>query len=199
MSSPSIPNLAAVRLMAILAFASAFGLLPLAPGRAVAAEVPVVAEKNPPGDIPDSQVFIDYKSPLGFSMQVPEGWSRTDRAGGALFLDKYDLIDVGLATAAAAPTVASVAADQAKTLLGTGRAVKIASIKSVTLAGGAAVVIQYSANSDPNAVTRKQIRLERARYFIFGNGKLVTLDMAAPLGADNVDQWALMSKSVRIQ
>jgi len=27
----------------------------------------IAPEKNPPGDIPDDQVFIEYRSPLGFS------------------------------------------------------------------------------------------------------------------------------------
>jgi hypothetical protein len=55
---------------------------------AMATEKPVAAEKNPPGDIPDSQVFIDYNSKLGFTMKVPEGWARSDRADGASFIDK---------------------------------------------------------------------------------------------------------------
>ena len=194
-----MPNPPSSRLLPILVSAILLGVSPLAAGYANAAEAPVAAEKNPPGDIPDSQVFTDYNSPAGFSIKVPEGWSRTERAGGALFADKYDLVDISAASAAQALTVAGVEATEAKALQSNGRAVKIASVKSVQLDGGAAVVIQYSANSEPNAVTNKQIRLERARYFIFKNGKLVTLDMAAPLGADNVDQWALMSKSVRIR
>jgi hypothetical protein len=35
-----------------------------APG--LAQETAVAPEKNPPGDIPDNQVFITYKSPQGF-------------------------------------------------------------------------------------------------------------------------------------
>ena len=175
------------------------GFLAGTPGPAIAAEAPIAAEKNPPGDIPDSQVFIDYKSPAGFSIKVPEGWSRTDKPDGAVFADKYDSIEVTIASAASAPTLASVEANDAKALQSSGRAVKIASIKPLKLEGRDAVVIAYSANSEPNAVTNKQVRLERARYLIFKSGKLVTLDMAAPLGADNVDQWALMSKSVRIK
>jgi hypothetical protein len=40
---------------------------------AVAQELPVAPEKKPPGDIPDTQVFITFTSPLGFSLKVPEG------------------------------------------------------------------------------------------------------------------------------
>jgi hypothetical protein len=164
----------------------------------VAAEAPIQAEKNPPGDIPDSQVFIDYSSPDGVSAKVPEGWSRTDHPHGALFSDKYNKLDLTVAPVAQAPTVQSVTAGEVAALKANGRAVTINSVKPITLKGGPAIVIDYSTNSDPNPVTNKQIRLEEVRYLLFRNGKLVTLDMAAPLGADNVDQWNLMSNSVRI-
>ncbi|MGN6487306.1 MAG: hypothetical protein ACTHLT_05740 [Devosia sp.] len=162
------------------------------------AESAVTAEKNPPGDIPDSQVFVDYKGP-GFTIKVPEGWSRTDEAAGARFADKYNTIEVTVATAAAAPTLGEVSTGEAKSLVDAGRAVKVASVKDVKLDGGRAIRIDYAANSQPNAVTNKQIRLEDVRFLLFKAGKLVTLDMSAPLGADNVDQWNLMANSIRIQ
>lgn len=184
-------------LLGAIAFAALFPLVGVTPATAV--EVPVAAEKNPPGDIPDTQVFVVYQSPAGFSMKVPEGWARSDRPNGAVFADKFDTVDVSAAPAGQAPTVGSARAVEAKTLAAADRAVTIGAVKEVKLAGGSAVEIDYTANSDPNPVTGKQIRLERARYLVFGNGKLVTLDMAAPKGADNVDQWKLMSNSVRIQ
>ena len=61
---------------------------------AAADEQPLKPERNPPGDIPDNQVFIDYVSPLGFSLKVPEGWARHDLADGASFADKYGRITV---------------------------------------------------------------------------------------------------------
>ena len=70
-------------------------------------------------------------------------------------------------------------------------------IKVVKLAAGSAVRISYLSNSAPNPVTNKQIRLEHERFILFKNGKTVTLDLAAPAGADNVDQWRLISNSVQ--
>ena len=78
-----------------------------------------------------------------------------------------------------------------------GRAVKIDKISDVVLKGGNAVKITYSENSEPNSVTNKQIRMESERYFFTKNGKLVVIYLSAPLGADNVDQWQLMSSSFR--
>jgi hypothetical protein len=78
-----------------------------------------------------------------------------------------------------------------------GHAVKVDTVKEVKLQSGPAVRITYSSNSEPNPVTNKQIRLEHERFIFFKNGKAATLDFAAPLGADNADQWKLMSNSFR--
>ena len=158
-------------------------------------EPPAAAEKNPPGDIPDSQVFVEYRSPIGFGLKVPEGWARTDRSDGARFIDKYDSVDISVTEATAAPTAASAAKNEVARLLQTGRAVTISSVKDVMTLSGSAVLIRYTSNSDPNPVTDKQIRLENDRYLFFKAGRLATLDLSAPLGADNVDQWQLMERS----
>lgn len=165
---------------------------------ASAAEKPVAVEKNPPGDIPDSQVFIDYVSPKdGFSLKVPEGWARTDRADGVSFVDKLDGVILTRSAAGQAPTVDSVKKDYVGLLAQEERAVKVDSVKAVKLPAGNAIRIVYSSNSSPNEVTNKQVRLENQRFLYFKDGKLVALELYAPLGADNVDQWKLMSESFR--
>jgi len=172
-------------------FGSAAVPIPLAS----AAEAPVAAEKNPPGDIPDSQVFISYRSPLGFTLKVPEGWARKERADGVSFADKYGNVDVSVATSTAAPTAASVKAGEALALEQSGHAVKIDAIKSDSLPAGPSVLVKYHPNSEPNAVTNKRIRLEHDRYLIVHGSSIATLDFSAPAGADNVDQRQLMSQS----
>jgi len=168
------------------------------PAPAQAAEQAAPAEKNPPGDIPDTQVFVDYAGP-SFSMKIPEGWSRTDQPRGAIFADKYNTITVSTAPAQTAPTIASITNGEAKALAASGHAVVINSIKEVKLSAGPAIRVDYAANSAPNPVTNKQIRLEEVRFYLFGRGQLVTLDMSAPKGADNVDQWNLMANSLRLK
>lgn len=164
---------------------------------ALAAEKAVQPEKNPPGDIPDTQVFIDYTSPQGFTMKVPEGWARSDRADGASFVDKLDGVVVSASKADAAPTVDSTRADYVPKLEAAGRAIRVTAVKQVKLPAGPAIRIVYTSNSEPNAVTNKQVRLENERYLYFRDGRFVTLDLYAPKGADNVDQWQLMSSSLR--
>ena len=163
----------------------------------VAAEKPVAPEPNPPGDIPDTQVFITYSSPLGFAIKVPEGWSRGEEPNTARFSDKYNTIEIGVSPADSAPTVESVNANQVPELVKTGHAVKVVKVKQAKLKAGSAILIAYTSNSAPNPVTNKQIRLEHDRYLFYKDGKVATLDMAAPQGADNVDDWLLMANSLR--
>lgn len=162
---------------------------------AMAQERPVSPEKNPPGDIPDNQVFITYTSPLGFSLRVPEGWSRKDDTNGVSFADKYGRIEITVSETATPPTAATVQTGEAAALEKNGRAVKISSIKDVKVLAGPAVKLVYTSNSEPNSVTGKQARLENERYLIGGAGKLATLTFSAPAGADNADQWKLMGDS----
>jgi hypothetical protein len=178
---------------------AAVTIAPIGIGPAAAQEAAIAPEKNPPGDIPDNQVFVQYTSPSGFGIKVPEGWSRVERPDGARFSDKYNIIDLAVSKADQPPNAATAKAREAAELKTAGRAVEIKSVKDVNLKSGPAVLISYASNSDPNAVTNKQIRLEHERYVMFKNGTLVNLDLSAPLGADNVDQWKLMSNSFQWQ
>lgn len=159
------------------------------------AEVPVAPEENPPGDIPDTQAFINYTSTSGYAFKIPEGWARSKTDTGVSFIDKLDGIVVTMAQAATAPTLDSVKASYIPELEKTGRAIKIKQVTAVNLPAGKAIRIAYSSNSDPSPVTNKQVRLENNRYLYFKDGKLVALDLYAPYGADNVDQWTLISRS----
>jgi hypothetical protein len=156
---------------------------------------PIAAEKNPPGDIPDNQAFVEYRSPLGFSIKVPEGWARREQLSDVSFRDKYNHLQVEVSAQPSAPTIASIKANQLSTLEKLPKAIRIASVEQIQLPAGAVVVANYGANSDANAVTNKAIRLESASYYFWKAGKLATLTLSAPAGADNVDQWQLISKS----
>ena len=162
-------------------------------------EQPLKPERNPPGDIPDNQVFIDYVSPLGFSIKVPEGWARQDRADGAVFEDKYGRIVVTEAQMPSAPDMATAKSELVPELKQEARAVTVTKVRAIERPAGNAIVISYGSNSDPNPVTNKAIRLENDRYYFWKDGKLAILDLSAPAGADNVDQWTLMSESFRWQ
>ncbi len=153
---------------------------------------------NPSGDIPDSQVFVKYSSPLGgYELDVPEGWARRTRGADVIFTSKLDGLSVTITAAEKRPDAQSVRKHQAKQLEKTGRAVVIKSIRETKLRNMPAVRVVYESNSEPNPVTNKQLRLEYNTYFYYRNGKVAELRLWAPLGADNVDQWNRISKSFR--
>ncbi|MBN9235561.1 hypothetical protein QV13_08445 [Mesorhizobium hungaricum] len=164
---------------------------------AAAQEKAVAPEINPPGDIPDNQQFITFEAAQGVAMKVPEGWARTDTKDGATFADKYGRIELSIQQSASAITVDTLRAQQVADLERNGRAVKVLKIEQVKLPAGPAVKVVFTSNSNPNPVTNKQIRLESERFYMQRNGKLAELTFSAPAGADNVDQWVLMSKSFR--
>jgi hypothetical protein len=149
-------------------------------------------------DIPDTQTFVTYSSsPGGYSLDVPEGWARTTNAADVSFVFNLDGLRVVITKTTTAPTADSVRTNQAVTLQQTGRAVRDVKVSDVQLPGGHAVLIVYTSNSDPNPVTGKQLRQENNSYLFYKNGTLATLTLWAPFGADNVDQWARISRSFK--
>ena len=166
-----------------------------APGATMMAQAPIAPEQNPTGDIPDTQTFVTYISSNGYTLEVPEGWARSTQAAQVAFTDKYNAVVVDLMNASAAPTVADARTTIVPKL--TGGAIAVQKIGQMMLPGGPAVQIAYTANSAPNAVTGKQVRLENESYVFFKNGKQAILTVWAPQGADNVDQWQRIAQSFR--
>jgi len=163
-----------------------------------APENPLAPETNPVGDIPDSQVFVSYEaSPGGYLLDVPEGWARSVNGSDVSFVDKFDGVSVTLKPAASAPTAESAAQNEVAALAQTQRAFQVGRVTDITLPEGQAVRITATANSDPDAVTGKQIRLEEEIYVFYRNGTEASFQLWAPQGADNVDQWKRMSESFR--
>ena len=172
-------------------------VLGLAMSPAYSAEKALAPEKNPPGDIPDTQAFVEYSSPLGFALKVPEGWARAERHDGVRFADKFNSVDVSVGPAPGAGDVASVNTLLVAQLVASGHAVSIVAISAAKLPAGSAVWVAYTDNSETNPVVAKRLRLEHHRYLIQRGNRLAALDLSAPLGADNADQWSLMARSFR--
>ncbi|MBV1702993.1 MAG: hypothetical protein KGQ46_14385 [Hyphomicrobiales bacterium] len=183
----------AVGLLLVGAGANLYPLL------AIASETAVAPEKNPPGDIPDNQAFVAFSGPQGYLLQVPEGWARKEAPDGVAFSDKYGRVELVFSKAHGVLTVDNVRALEAASLEKSGHAVKISTITKTQLPAGPAIKITFSSNSEPNGVTGKQIRLESERFLVVHGDQLAALTFSAPMGADNVDQWTLMSKSLRWQ
>lgn len=160
-----------------------------APGTAQAAN-PNAPEVKAGGDIPDTQAYVRY-SPAGasWSVKVPEGWSRTDVTGGAVFTDKFNSVEAASAAASSGPTVASAQRDEVPKITASATNVTNLKVSQVTRTAGPAVLITYQADSSVNQVTGKSVRVAVERYEFFRNGTQVTLTLTGPVGADNVDPW----------
>jgi hypothetical protein len=148
-------------------------------------------------DIPDTQTFVTYTSSVAkYQLQVPEGWAQTVKQSDVSFVNNLNALGVTLTSVATQPTVSSVLNNQTAWQQSE-RAVRDVQAQNAQLPGGLAVLITYTSNSEPNAVTGKQVRLENNRYLFFKNGKLAMLTLSAPVGADNVDQWRRIANSFK--
>jgi hypothetical protein len=161
------------------------------------AQAAIVPEQNPPGDIPDNQVYVAYK-PAGakFEVKVPEGWSRTPGASTASFTDKLNAIGLTWTTAATAPTTATVSTTDVAALQNTA-AFQLVGVTQAKTAAGPAILLRYRQNGEPSAVTGKRYRLDVERFIFFHSGERVDLTLSSPVGADNVDPWRIVSESLR--
>jgi hypothetical protein len=113
------------------------------------------------------------------------------------FTDKLNTVVVSWTPAASAPTIASVRKTEVPQLASIERAFNLGSITTATLPAGPAVLAEYQANSEPNAVTGKQYRLDVQRYVLFRNGREVAIGLRSPVGSDNVDPWRIVTESFR--
>lgn len=156
---------------------------------------PNASESNPPGDIPDSQVFVPYKPVAGgWTVKVPEGWAQSPANGSVVFSDKLNSITLTASTSAKAPTAASVTqAVQQEYAKRPG----FAGLKTDTVArkGGQAIHAAFRANSLPDAVTGKAYKDDIERYVYFKSGKEIDITVAGTQGSDNVDPWRVVTDS----
>ncbi|MDE2384857.1 MAG: hypothetical protein KGO53_09575 [Alphaproteobacteria bacterium] len=161
------------------------------------AEAPVAAEVSPPGDIPDNQAFVMFTSPTGYAVKIPEGWSRKDDGTKTTFSDKYNHVALQLTDVPHAIDEAYAKASLVPDIQTSGRAVDGLSVKTLKLKSGPVIAIEYASNSEPNAVTNKQVREENERIYFVKDKQMMMMTLSAPVGADNVDQWLFMANSFR--
>jgi hypothetical protein len=168
-----------------------------APG---ASQAPVSAESNPPGDIPDTTVYVTYRSAAGhLQLKVPEGWSRKTTQASSTFTSNLNSITVAWQHAPAAATVSSARASTVPALRKSALAFRLQSVRPVSLTGGRAVEIIYQVNSPPNSVTGRQYRLVIERFELYHSGRAAVLSLSSAVGSDNVDPWRIVSESFRWQ
>ncbi|MEU1229525.1 hypothetical protein [Streptomyces sp. NPDC005828] len=168
---------------------------------APATSAPTQAESNPAGDIPDNQVYVAYRYDHGgFTVKVPEGWSRTQTANGDVsFTDKLNRIELSGAHATTAPTPQSVDAAVVPSLRAHVHGFTLGHVSTVSRAAGPAVLLTYQGDGPVDPVTGKAAHDSFERYVFFKDGREAVLTLSGPTGADNVDPWRTVTDSLRWQ
>ena len=148
------------------------------------------------GDIPDNQQFLSFKNRGGgYSISYPEGWARSGSGANVTFQDKSNTIAIKVASGSQ-PTQTSVAAElklEAKTdpCLTPGQ-------PQATSAGPNQVIkVTYTTEGQKSPVTGQRPKITVDRYVYFKGGKVATVDLATPVGVDNVDAYRMISESFR--
>jgi hypothetical protein len=166
------------------------------PATTAGAVDPNAPEDNPPGDIPDNQVFVAYSPPSGgFRVKVPEGWARTEDGGAVTFTDKLNRVRMETVAAASAPTLESVRQQEVPAVAASAPRYEAGKVGLVTRKAGTAVLMTYRADAPPDPVTGKVVHDDVERYEFWKGGKTVILTLSGPQGADNVDPWRIVTDS----
>jgi hypothetical protein len=171
-----------------------------APGTSQATTVtgvdPNAPDVNAAGDIPDTQVYVSVTDADGpFTIKVPEGWSNTTQSGISTYTDNFNSVQLRVVAAASATTETSARQNEVASIQSATPGFQLDSVSTVQRKAGSAVLITYKADSAPNAVTGKVVKLAVERYEFWQGGKEAIVVLAGPVGADNVDPWKIVTDS----
>ncbi|MFC4039271.1 hypothetical protein ACFO1B_12650 [Dactylosporangium siamense] len=149
------------------------------------------------GDIPDNQAFVEYR-PAGdrYAIKVPEGWARSESGDTVTFTDKLNTITVALGARPTAPDAAAGTKDLAD-LSATTAGFTAGKVSTVDRKAGPALLVTYRADAPADPVTGKVVNDDVERYQFWQATSLLTVTLAGPHGADNVDPWRTVTDSVR--
>jgi hypothetical protein len=148
------------------------------------------------GDIPDNQNFLTFKnSSGGYSISYPEGWARSGNGANVTFQDKGNTVTIKVAPGRQ-PTPASVTAElkqeaNADPCLSAGQP------QTTTVGPNQVVKVTYATQGAKSPVTGQRPKITVDRYVYFKGGKVATVDLATPVGVDNVDAYRMISESFR--
>jgi hypothetical protein len=160
------------------------------------AEAPSEAESAATGDIPDNQVFLTFVNrPAGYSIRYPEGWARRGAGPDVTFQEKANSIHL-VVTQGSAPTPTSVTGELER-LKHSDPTIMIGQPERVSIGGAPVIKCTYTRLSAPDPVTGKRLPLTIDRYVYAHSGKVAVLDLATPVGVDNVDAYRMISQSFR--
>ncbi|MFE2153844.1 response regulator transcription factor [Streptomyces lavendulae] len=133
-------------------------------------------------------------------VKVPEGWSRTDAADGAVtFTDKLNRIEIVPSAATSAPTPRSVNDSVLPALRGHVPGFAAGTVSTVSRPAGQAVLVTCRGNAPADPVTGTVVRDSVERYVFFRAGHRADLTLSGPVGADDADSLALRGVALRLR
>jgi hypothetical protein len=148
------------------------------------------------GDIPDNQQFLTFRNRSGgYSISYPEGWARSSKSGTVTFQDKSNTITIKVAQGSK-PTTASVASEL-KQEAASDPCLSAGSPQATTAGPNQVIKATYTTEGQKSSVTGQQPKITVDRYVYFKGGKVATVDLATPVGVDNVDAYRMISESFR--
>lgn len=175
-------------------------IAPTTASGSVGSQAPAPVESNPAGDIPDTVGFVLFSGPAGaFDLKHPEGWVQSSTTSGASFTDKLSSITLSVGAASGPLTPESFRSGELAALQAAQPAFALTSVAATTLPAGSGVLVRYLRNSPPDPVTTRQHRDEVLRYEVVGAGRHAVLELADPVGADNVDAFRTVAQSLRLR
>jgi membrane-associated phospholipid phosphatase len=156
----------------------------------------VASEVNPPGDIPDTQVYVPFTPPYQlFTVSVPEGWAQTSDATAITFTDKLNAIRIEAQPAPSAPTPESAWTQDFPPEQSSLPGYQPGSVSEVQRKAGPVILVTYQVAAAPNAVTGKTGVDAVERYEFWRGGQEAILTLSGPVGADNIDPWRTITDS----
>jgi hypothetical protein len=148
------------------------------------------------GDIPDNQQFLTFRNRSGgYSISYPEGWARSGNGDAVTFQDKSNTITIKVAQGTK-PTTASVAAELKRERT-SDPCLNAGSPQATTAGPNQVIKATYRTQGQKSPVTGQWPRITVDRYVYFKGGRVATVDLATPVGVDNVDAYRMISESFR--
>jgi hypothetical protein len=148
------------------------------------------------GDIPDKQVYLTYRNPVGgYAMSYPEGWAIKAHGADVTIANRNNIVRV-VVSGAGTPTATGLVAELAR-LKRSNPTLKYSPPSGIRVKAGPAVKTTYTTRSGQNPVTGKSILLVVDRYELSKAAKRATVDLGTPKGVDNVDAYRMIINSFR--
>ncbi len=148
------------------------------------------------GDIPDNQQFLTFNNREGgYSIKYPEGWARSGSGTNVTFRDKSNTITIQVAPGSA-PTPGSVS-KQLEQQAASDPCLSPGTPETASVGSNQAVKVTYTTRGAKSPVTGQRFKVSVDRYVFFKGGKVATVDLANPVGVDNVDAYRMISESFR--